>query len=552
MRWQALIAVLAIAAILALAGLGAYQTTTVLVPDQGGTYREGVAGSPRYVNPLLSTFNDVDRDLAALVFEGLTVADEHGQILPRLAESWEISPDNLTYTFHLRRDAVWHDGTPFTAEDVVFTIDLLRAPDLNGQAQLAELWRMVQVERPDDYTVRFTLDEPFAPFLHYTTLGLLPAHVLKDVPPGELSIEPFNLQPVGTGPFQVGEITSQHALLLANPSYYGGRPYLDSLEFVFYPDYDSVWSAYEQDEVHGISHISASHLSQASTNGNLNLFCSPLAGYGLVFLNLERPIFQEKEVRQALLLATDRERIIAHVLNNQAIIANGPVLPLSWAYSNGSRQYAYDPAAAIALLEKAGWKDEDHDGVREKGALKLEFALLTNDDETRIQVINELTRQWAQAGIRAIPQSAGVAGVVRDFLMPHNYDAILYEWQRLPTDPDPYPQFHSTQKLGAGQNFGGYNNEAADLIMERARQTADPAQRAALYRQLLEILAEDTPAIPLYYPVYCYAVDKLVQNVRVGPLYDYPDRFRSISGWYINTRRVLVSEESLWSSKLDK
>ena len=549
MRWQALIAILAIAAILALAGLGAYRTTTISIPDRGGTYREGVAGSPRYVNPLLSTFNDVDRDLVALVFEGLTVADERGQIQPRLAESWEISPDNLTYTFHLRRDALWHDGTPFTAEDVVFTIELLRAPDLSGQAQLAELWRMVQLERPDDYTVRFTLAEPFAPFLHYTTLGLLPAHILKDTPPGDLSNPPFNLQPVGTGPFKVGEITAQHALLVANPNYYGGRPYLDRVELLFYPDYDSVWSAYERGEVHGISHISADHLSQASTNDSLNLFCSPLAGYGLVFLNLERPIFQEKEVRQALLLATDRQRIIAHVLNNQAIMANGPVLPLSWAYSSSSRQYIYDPAAAMALLEKAGWRDENHDGVREKGDLKLEFALLTNDDETRIQVINELTRQWAQAGIRAIPQSAGVAGVVRDFLMPHNYDAIFYEWQRLPTDPDPYPQFHSTQKQGTGQNFGGYSNEVADLLMEEARQTVDATRRAALYRQLWELLAEDTPVIPLYHPVYCYAVDKIVHDVRVGPLYDYSDRFRTISSWYINTRRVLVSEEPLWKSK---
>jgi peptide/nickel transport system substrate-binding protein len=179
----------------------------------------------------------------------------------------------------------------------------------------------------------------------------------------------------------------------------------------------------------------------------------------------------------------------------------------------------------------------------------LQFALLTNDDETRVQIINELTRQWAEIGIRAVPQTAGVAGVVRDFLVPRNYDAILYEWQRLPTDPDPYPQWHSTQKQGLGQNFTGYSNEQADLIMEEARRTTDDVRRGALYRDLQRILAEAVPALPLYHPVYAYAVDKRVQNVRVGPLQDYPDRFRTVAQWYINTRRVLVSEAPLWKNK---
>ena len=125
-----------------------------------------------------------------------------------------------------------------------------------------------------------------------------------------------------------------------------------------------------------------------------------------VFLNLERPVFQEKEVRQALLLASDRQKIIDQILDGQAMLANGPVMPLSWAYEANAPQYAYDPAQAIALLEKAGWKDEDGDGVREKGDLRLQFALLTNDDETRIQIINELTRQWAEVGIRAVPQDS--------------------------------------------------------------------------------------------------------------------------------------------------
>jgi peptide/nickel transport system substrate-binding protein len=549
MRWQAVIAVLAILAILILTGYAAFRTTTVLIPDYGGTYREGVAGNPRYINPLLSTFNDVDRDLAALVFRGLTVADERGQIQPDLAEHWEISPDNLSYTFYLRRDVRWHDGTPFTADDVVLTIDLLRSPDLPGQQQVAELWRTVKVERSDSYTVRFTLTEPFAPFLHYTTIGLLPAHLLKDVPAKALADDPFNLHPVGTGPFRVSEVSAQHALLQAYPDVYGGRPYLDSVEFIFYPDYASVFAAYRRGEVDGISRVAPEYLDEAAADANLNLYLPPLDGYALVFLNLERPVLQEKEVRQALLLASDRQRIIDQILDGQAMLADGPVMPLSWAYEANLPQYAYDPAAAIALLEKAGWKDEDGDGVREKGDLRLEFTLLTNDDETRIQIINELARQWAEVGIHAVPQAAGVAGVVRDFLLPRNYDAVFYEWQELQTDPDFYSQWHSTQRLGMGQNLTGFSNEPADLLMEEARGTTNEERRAMLYRQIQRIIAEDVPALPIYHPLYAYAVSKQVQNVRVGPLHDYPDRFRTISEWYINMRRVIVSEAPLWQRK---
>jgi len=549
MRWQVVIAALAVFLILALTAYTAYTTTTTLVPDYGGIYIEGVAGNPRYINPLLSTYNDVDRDLAALLFNGLTFADERGQIQLDLADKWEISKDNLSYTFYLRQDVRWHDGTPFTADDVVFTIDVLRAPGFQGPPGLAELWRTVKVEQVAPYVVRFTLAEPFAPFLSYTTIGLLPAHLLKDVPARQLPDHPFNLHPIGTGPFKVHEVTLQYALLVANTDYYGGRPYLDKIGFVFYPDYPTVLAAYHRGEIHGISRVPPEYLSEALAEDNLKLYFAPLSGYALVFLNLERPIFQEREVRQALLWAIDRQKIIDQILEGRALVANGPVMPLTWAYEVDIPQYTYDPARAEILLEEAGWSDGDGDGVREKGELRLQFALLTNDDATRIEIINELTRQWAEVGVRAVPQTAGVAGVVRDFLAPRNYDAIFYEWQRLPADPDPYPQWHSTQNLGMGQNFTGYSNERADLIMEEARQTTDSESRGALYRELQRILAEDVPALPLYHPVYSYAIDERVRDVQVGPMQDGPDRFRTVAQWYIATRRVIVSEAPLWERK---
>jgi peptide/nickel transport system substrate-binding protein len=546
MRWQVVIAALAVVAILAASVYTAIHTTTVLVPDYGGTYIEGVAGNPRYINPLLNAYNDVDRDIASLVFNGLTRADEYGQILPDLADSWDISRDDLSYTFHLRDDVRWHDGTPFTADDVVFTIDVLRAPGFQGPPGLAELWRTVQVERFDPHTVRLTLSEPFAPFLSFTTVGLLPAHLLQDLPVEQLTEHPFNLQPTGTGPFKVGEVTSQHALLLANDDYYAGRPLLDQVEIVFYPDYASVLAAYRNELVHGIGRVPTDRLGRVLDEEDLSVYSTPLAGYGLVFLNLERPILQEQEVRQALLWGLDRQKIIDQLLDGQALVATGPVMPFSWAYEEDVQHYGHNPERAVALLEGAGWIDADGDGVREKGELRLEFGLLSNDDATRIQIINELTRQWAAIGVRVVPQTAGVSGVVRDFLVPRDFDAVFYEWQRLPTDPDPYPQWHSTQTQTPGQNFCRYSNDEADLIMEQARRTTDTQRRATLYRDLQRILAEEVPALPLYHPVYSYAVDRAVRDVQVAPMQDGPDRFRTITEWYMVTRRVLVSEAPFW------
>lgn len=549
MRWQAVIALVAVLLILALTGYTAFNATTVVVPDYGGRYIEGVAGVPRYVNPLLSAYNDVDRDLVALVFNGLTVADEHGQILPDLADQWDISEDSLSYTFHLRQDVKWHDGKPFTADDVVMTVDLLRAPEFPGQPEVAALWRTVQVERLDQYTVRFTLSQPFAPFLSYTTIGILPAHLLQGVPAGELAAHSFNMHPIGTGPFAVDEITSTHALLTVNADYYQGRAYLDELEFIFYADYASVVDAYGRGEVYGIGRVLPDDRSRVLQMENLKLYNAPFSGYGLIFLNLDNPIFADKLVRQALMYATDREKLINEVLDGQGLVAHGPVVTFSWAYEPEIPQYAYDPEKAKQLLEQAGWVDSDGDGIREKGDLLCQFALLTNEDEMRIAVINELTRQWSQVGVKPIPQTAGVSGVVGDFLAPRNYQAVFYEWRQLPADPDPYPQWHSTQKTRTGQNFTGYTSEPADLIMEEARQTVNPTKRGALYRDFERIIGEDVPVLPLYHPIYTYAIDERVEGVQIAPMYDYPDRFRTISQWYLVTNRVLVSEAPLIKRK---
>ena len=199
-----------------LMGVTAYNVSTVLTPERGGVFREGVAGNPQYINPLLCHAHDIDRDLCSLLFRGLTRLDQQGQVVPDLAESWS-APDGLAYTFRLRENQFWHDGKPVTIDDVLFTIEMMQNPDSPILTDLAELWRSVAVERVDDRTVRFLLDQPYAPFLDFTTVGLLPKHIWQDVPPAELRDSPFNLHPVGNGPMQVALTSAQFIRLERSP-----------------------------------------------------------------------------------------------------------------------------------------------------------------------------------------------------------------------------------------------------------------------------------------------------------------------------------------------
>lgn len=544
-RWQAIIAFLGAILIVAILGYLAFSFTTVIVPDVGGTYVEGLAGNPQYINPILCQYNDVDRDLCSLIFNGLTDVNEKGEIVPDLATHWEISEDGLTYTFHLRRDVRWHDGAAFTADDVVFTINSIRNPGFQGVPYLTDLWRTVSVRRIDNYTVSFTLQEPFAPFIDYTTVGILPAHILRNIEAKALPQARFNSQPVGTGLFRVEELSARHIVLQANPHFYGAKPYLSTVEFRFYPDYESIFGAYERGEIEGISRVLPEDLPKAREHQSLNLFSARLSGYTLILLNLNNPntpFFQSKEVRQALFYALDRQKIIDQILDGQGLVVHSPIMPDSWAYDQNIKKYGYDPAQAKALLDQAGWVDSDGDGIREKEGIRLEFGLLTNDDPTRVKIIEEITRQWSAVGVKAVPQTSGVSGLIRDFLRPRRYDAILTQWQELPPDPDPYPLWHSTQRQDEGQNYTGFAHREADQIMEEARRTTDQTRRMELYHHFQQIFADEVPALLLYHPVYSYAIDTRVEGVQIAPMIDPSDRFRTITDWYVITRRVILSE----------
>ena len=526
--------------------------TTEFRPARGGTYVESVGGYPQSLNPLLSFYNDADSDVVALTFSGLTRIGMRGDIEPDLATGWEIDPSGITYTFQLNRNALWHDGYYFSADDVVFTTGLLQDPDYPGPPDIGALWRSVDVSKIDDYTVQFVLEEPYAPFLDYTTIGLLPAHILRGVRATELPDLDFNRQPIGAGPFRViGVETDEGQITLITfkrfHRYYGPEPYLENVVLRFYPTPRAAFEAYQDGIVEGVARITLDLLPQAFATEDLKLYSTTTAEMTMLYFNelvTETLPFNDTQVRQALFYGLDRQTIVDEVLMGQAVIPRTPLLPGTWAYNTQDvPSYTYDPNRALILLAESGWRRWAlSDTLTTADGVPLAFTLMATNEPQDLAIAQAIVDQWARIGISVTIQSVpplALSGVLES----RSYQAALVHLV-IPGDPDPYPFWHETQALpGQGQNYAGFQHRHISEIIEQARITVNPNQRLALYREFQQLFMEEVPAFPLYVPIYTYAIDNRVNGCQLGPLMRTGDRFRRIADWYVLQRRVVASQE---------
>jgi peptide/nickel transport system substrate-binding protein len=554
-RWQVLLILVGVLLVAALLAYLAANYTTVLRPGPGGTYVEGIVGEPRYLNPLLSGYNEVDRDIGSLLFSGLTRRNGRGDVEPDLASRWDVvtGPSNVvTYTFTLRPGATWHDGTAVTADDVIFTVRLLQDPAFPGPPELGgALWKAVTVGRVDRRTVSFSLIEPFAPFLDYTTVGILPAHRLGSISATDLPTLGFNTSPIGCGPFQLEGMEAADAgsvesvVLRRFDRYYGDRPQLDRIQFRFYSNDQRVVRAYRAGEIDGIGRVPAALMTEARSLPTLDLLSAPTAEYTGVFFNLRRGELgyaDDSAVRRALMHAIDRQAIIDGPLGGQAIPAQGPLLPGTWAHTDLETAYAFDPDLATDLLEEAGWRARGIvDDWRRKGGRRLEFSLLASSEPERLAVAEMLIKQWAAVGITVTLRTASPPEV-RQSLETRDFDAILVS-VAVPGDPDPYPFWHETQ-VEVGQNYSGIAHRRISEVIEQARVQVggDREARLRLYEEFQTLFADQMPALLLFTPVYTYGVDERIHNVQIGPLVHASDRFRTVADWWMVPRRVFVSD----------
>ncbi len=507
------------------------------LPAFGGVFREGVEGTPLYINPVICNYNEIDRTLCRLLYRGLMRFNQHGEPELDLAESLEISPDGLTYTFALRPDLQWHDGRSLTARDAQFTFEVLQDSDFPGEAALSAAARLASVEAVEEYTLVFRLEQPFAPFLDLTTIGLLPRHIYSRIPVAELFTQSTTQNIVGNGPFEVAHRDSDSIRLVpfANREY--RTPYISALELHFFPHSADLYSAFVRGEIEGISTDIAQNLEVLPNREELRIFFSEESDLVLVLFNHQSESLStlgEVQVREALVQGVNRAQVLAGSPQGWGVVAHSPVPVNNWAHKPDVTQIRFDALRAVQLLENSGWRDRDGNGIRDREGQPFRLVLHTSEDELLSSYGASIASYWRDLGIETELVMLPFGLLVEEHLRPGDFHAALIRISDLEGDPDPFRFWHSSQEL----NYGGWSNPFADQLMTQARITLDQETRRQLYYQFQDIFSADIPAMTVSYPVYAYGVHERVKNVQMGLLNDSSERFSSFADWAILSARI--------------
>ncbi|WKA58370.1 ABC transporter substrate-binding protein [Planococcus shenhongbingii] len=465
----------------------------------------GMASEIEKVNPVLDESQEID----ALLFRGLTKPNAKNQVTPDLAESWEISDDQLTYVFTLRQDAAWQDGEPVTAEDVKFTFDQIQNPETNTPIA-GEFNEIAAVEVTGDYEITMIVHRPFPPLLDKLKIGIIPEHLLRGE---DLNTTEFNQNPVGNGPFKLKKWGSDHTITLErNEAYYGPAPKLDEVVFKAVPDANTRILQLKTGEI-DLALIAPNQLASTKESDPYSVHEIPTADYRAVLYNFDLPLFQDKRVRQAMNHAVNRDELVKGILAGKGEPAYGP-LQKSWAGTSDEEGYTYNPEKAEQLLAEAGWV-KDSDGVLVKDGQRFEFELVSPiQDTVRVALANVVSEQLKAFGIVAKPKPVDQNAIDYD-----SEDALIIGWgSEFDPDDHTYRLFHSSEIGDGHYNFGSYQNAKVDELLMKARTTADVDERTAYYHQFQEELTIDPPYNFLVYLQALYGVNENVTGISTRTL----------------------------------
>lgn len=515
---------------------------TIIVPNYGGNFKEGIVGNPQYLNPVLGQFNDADRDVIELIFSGLMKYNSQGELVPDLVEKYAVGDEGKTYDFFLKRDIKWHNGQPLTADDVVFTIQTIQNPEYRSPLRIN--WTGVEVEKIDDWTVRFKLKTPYAPFLANTTIGIIAKHIWEKVLPENFSLALENISPIGTGPYKFKKLKKdkegfvEYIELEAFGEYDKNRPFIEKIELYFYPDEESLIRAYNKAILDNIS------LNSVKSKSSLRIFRKTeirrlnLPRYFAVFFNQSKSkALSDKTVRLALNYATNKEEIINQVLEGEGKPINSPIPAGIWGHTDETKIYDFALEHANNILEAAGWIDEDEDGIRQKKEDKLEIELVTTELKELQQVANILQEQWSKIGAKVNVKILNIGQIQQEYIRPREYQALLFG-EVLGLDPDPYSFWHSSQKKDPGLNLALYDNKKVDDLLKEGRQILNKDTRLAKYKEFQQQMIEDVPVVFLYSTYHLYVINKKIKGIAAENISLPSKRFVEIDKWYIKTQRI--------------
>jgi ABC-type transport system substrate-binding protein len=610
-----------------------YYANTKVVAASGGLYKEGVVGQPRFINPVYGQTNDIDRDLIELTFSGLMKYDNEGRLTADLADGYTVSADGKIYDFKLKNNIFWQDGQPITAEDISFTIQTIQNPDY--KSPMRANWLDVSTEIVSEKEIRLKLKSPYSSFLESCALKIIPKHIWSNILPENFALSFYNLQPVGSGPYQFENLKQTDAgfikslTLKANTKYYGKLPFISEITFNFFNKESELITAAESRDINGFSSAYLTDSPDKVRDFLPYSFAAPR--YFAVFLSSHQTdILADQNVRQALDYATDKNDLIKKINSSFsgnynvkiAKAVDSPVLPDFYGYKQPGAPYVYDVEKAKTLLDKAGFKDNGS-GQREKiinkkpafqfkkdlsagsggtdvvelqrclakdpnifqaestgyfgnatkqaviafqdkyslsvntpGAVDkitrdklnelcippaqntetLELTITTINQPSLIKVANILKEQWAKAGIPISIKTLDIQDL-KPVIQGRDYDGLLYG-ESLGMLIDPYPFWHSSQKIDPGLNLTDFSDKTADGILKDGREALDEGIKEQKYESLQDILIKNAPAIFLYDPDYVYLISNNVQGIETKKIVDPSQRFSDVENWYLQTKRV--------------
>ena len=464
------------------------------VPAHGGSITEGIVGSPRFINPLLSN-SDTDRDLTILIYSGLMKATPSGELVHDLAESHTISEDGLVYDFILKDNISFHDKVPVTADDIVFTTQ--KAQDASLKSPKRASWDGVTIEKINDKHIRFTLKQPYAPFLENTTLGILPKHIWGQIDAEQFSFSRFNNDPIGTGPYKIKKIkynsagTPEFYELKSFNDYAIGEPFISKIKILFYSSETALLAGYKDGDIESINSISPNKLSELADTG-VNIERSPLPRIFAVFFNQNQAsVFANIEVRKALNVALDKNDIVNNVLSGYGTSIYGPIPPglLNTGATNSNNDKLNKQERinlAKEILENNGWVFDEETNVWEKKTKKessqLRFSLSTSDTPELKATAEIIAQGWRDIGAIVDLKIFEAGDLNQNVIRPRKYDALLFG-EIISRELDLFAFWHSSQRNDPGLNIALYANITADKLLEDARKATDRSVMIEKYRE---------------------------------------------------------------------
>jgi peptide/nickel transport system substrate-binding protein len=519
-------------------------TTT---PVSGGELREGFIGTPRFVNPTLA-ITRVDQDVTALIYSGVMRIAPDGNLIPDIAESVTVSEDGLTYNIVIRKDVTFHDGTPLTARDVVFTYELIQNPDL--KSPLKGNWADVSIEQVNEYEVNVVLKEAYTPFSENFLVGILPAHLWSNIPLEQLPFSQLNTEPIGSGPFALKKATRDESGLITSYSLEANiknrfAPHIKAMELVFFADNNQLLDAFSKGHIDASAYVPNENINSVIENGAYRVISKPLPRVFGVFLNQNKSVaLRDPSVREALDTAIDRDALIEKSLHGYGVPITGPISNTlnTLESSEGSPTTTTTAKNSPAILDENGWT-KNNLGLLEKQidgqAETLSFTLRTSNAALLTEVSEQIVENWKTAGVDVAIEQFEQTDLLQSVIRPRDFEALLFGID-MSRREDLYPFWHSSQKDDPGLNIAQYTNLSVDTLLEKARTERDETERQRLLTEASTLISAEHPAIFLFRPKMNYVIKSDIVMNDLPAIARSSDRFSTIDTWY-------TSSDTLWN-----